>query len=1779
MLLLAAACRAQIPGQPVPQFNGTMYAAGFGQWVLPQGSSPISGTILWPATTCAVSTNGVTFELQAGMPIRILDANPSQNEVTTISSVTLSSGECIVAAPMKYTHTTYSVGSGSAGLQEAIDYAQANQLATAVKLTADWWAQGGTAAMIGSASGTTAIQVVDVTKAPWNWYAWNGTKYALVPVGGGATLPASGVVCASSTTTGVACSSAQLVGAANLSPTTAFVSALIPPVAGDVTGTIGATSVVQLHFGTTALALGTTAPSTTAPYLGLSGGVLTGLAAPSGGCASGSNCIVNNPTGSQNVVQPAGTSLNANILSGRMYADQYSATTGIATAAGNCNAQQTTNYSGCTIFVPPTYANTENPQGWGATYPYGGQVAGTTLPSGSAVYDERNGTWQAVFHNPFSPVPDSATGMNVAVFEDAPWITNHNFGSNSPTTLRAALNVYAGGANFDNYFNGIPEYTYGRYYWLTNFVDENWSSGQDFGFNVTLKKHGVGDTVGLFESITCDGGVNTSTDEGCEGTDENISEDPNVFTGSITAVSGNTVTVNASIGGGTQGQDRLLVDTAATKTISGPSFAVASNASAQVPNSVTDTTASYPVSTMIELCYPGSDNGAGGSTACTAGNAPTGYIPPQALSTTAFSPATSITANVVASYTGLPTGFCTSANLQSSNSAAACYMAASGNGCLTSSEEYETVAYTYNATAQTITLNNLRFPHSNGMVFATGGLCGYAVEDESSIYSGGGTNGRISEVYPIEGSISANTIYYITQRTNEGYGLQTLGQNAGGSNTGQLCFSATGSNYALNGSVVSFNLSTPSGFINPFASFNGLTLTQNTANATYNGSYPVTWTGGNSFTYQPGTTPSGTAPTTGTVSYCNASYKIYPAARVFDVYNTANNTVDGTFHLYPVPATTAYAVGDPVMEPHYQQMQVKGNHVAITRYQPEEYYGPGDFTLQYQGLLHGIGSGLLINNTSATNAYLGFGGTYTSGMIGYQLSGMWNEGLELDGPPTDSAINIPFCRPSPIGCSSPLSNFNLFKFPPLPNGNPNYDYDALNYDPNYESGDRTDYTGRLYFLNNQFGLSAVNGAGSFGTFQAGYLVADQSATAPTVSTSNVVTTPLTNTPANAPSIVGTAGTGLETYYLVGHGAAGGSTLPYLVGGCVSGGVSYSVCNAPNTLSPTNEVLICAFHNPGFASYDVYKGGTSQLLGSANAPNGATYGQPANYFCVADQGQATTAQNAPTVNDTGQGKFAQITDLGAENAPVVGTGTTGKLIATTLSSLNTFLTGLSGCGTSGNLYSPGSAGCVAPTASTATQRGVNAVTDEGFVAGGTTDNSSKLQAWLNGLSASGSHELWVPCGTYLFAAGSTTDANGVTIIGEGTASENANGCVIFEQTMAAPLIWFDGSGQQLQGPRIENISFKGSGTMGEIGLRFSDYQNMQLRNVGLTNYTGAEYTTGTVAVTNGSTTLTGTSTVWTASMVPGMFSVGGLFQQVCGFTSATALTLCSAWQGPTNSAASYAIDTGIGILMDGGVSFTQYGDVYSLRGYNNRMAVMSLGGSSGSQGVSRVKFHSGNLQCNRVPDSMALNTGAFTDTILWAVASNNCAVHVNIEESHAMDIRGANFENDGTATVVPTCNAGTASQSCMVGVYVNGASATNTYANIIADDTFSGMGNAIQLGPNAYRTQVKTINYTDGGNTNDLVLPGTGSAADHTTITEGNMPQYDRAGTLTLATGTATHTFAGGPEGAAYPAAPFCTAVDTTAPGTAAYATTTTTVLTLHGTGSDVLQWHCDRNGQ
>ena len=75
----------------------------------------------------------------------------------------------------------------------------------------------------------------------------------------------------------------------------------------------------------------------------------------------------------------------------------------------------------------------------------------------------------------------------------------------------------------------------------------------------------------------------------------------------------------------------------------------------------------------------------------------------------------------------------------------------------------------------------------------------------------------------------------------------------------------------------------------------------------------------------------------------------------------------------------------------------------------------------------------------------------------------------------------------------------------------------------------------------------------------------------------------------------------------------------------------------------------------------------------------------------------------------------------------------------------------------------------------------------------------------------------------------------------------------------------------------------------------------------------DYSTGTVTVTDGSTTITGSGTIFTPAMVGRWFTVTdtsvpgqGYWYRVASYSSATVITLETFWQGTTTAGASYRI---------------------------------------------------------------------------------------------------------------------------------------------------------------------------------------------------------------------------------------------------------------------------------
>lgn len=783
--------------------------------------------------------------------------------------------------------------------------------------------------------------------------------------------------------------------------------------------------------------------------------------------AEAMNVISSVPRATQAVQQPAGSNLAVNIFQGSYYASQFqtgSMNNGISNLMNstNCSTSSPNGQSGCTVYVDPTYENNEKPQGYGA-YIFGDNTQNMPWPMDTHAHDTRNGVTADYYENPFSKVPPQSAGQTITSAISLDYQKWPSYNGNAAGSEYVQTTDYAGGYNFDNYFGyGQPEYFFKTYYDNLYLASTNYTSGQQEAFQNLVNCHGVGDCLAMTTQVTCDGGVNTANDEGCHGGDFTVREDPALYRGTVTAaaaVGTTVVATNGTAGQGTEGQDRQLLDTNPAVVITGTSITGyggssatgPSGNSAVNPDSATDSNANFPVSTMVQLCYAGSNNGVGGAAGCTAGNQPTGFIP---SAPNMINPASSVVTNVVASYTatspqtGLPAGFCTPTTLQSSNPAGSCYLPPTGTACITDQEEYETVNYTYDSSSQQVTLLNLRFPHMNGLYFAHGGLCGYGVESQADVFSGDSNNNGISQVFPVEGSPNSTTFYYVSQRTNLGYTQPVLGIsneiNGGSTEGGGECFSLNISLTQLQSDnhtvLVASNLPFNSG--EDLSPINGMTLTINTPNATYNGKYVVRWgvvnANANEFSYYLPTTPTGTAPSSGTASFCNTNYKLYPAVRVNSVLNTATNRVDGTMTTMPLPI--AFASGDTVMEAHYPWIiTAHDSGRGVNQFLPRMYNGGALYGMSYNYLLSGRPFvGFQINNNTDQDRYLGYGGTHIQPGVGYDLGGDWYDSFVANQAPEEAVIKVGSCKPGPIGCNNANSNINVLMMP---------DNQVLNYDP------------------------------------------------------------------------------------------------------------------------------------------------------------------------------------------------------------------------------------------------------------------------------------------------------------------------------------------------------------------------------------------------------------------------------------------------------------------------------------------------------------------------------------------------------------------------------------------------------------------------------------------------------------------------------------------------------------------------------------------------------------
>ncbi len=709
----------------------------------------------------------------------------------------------------------------------------------------------------------------------------------------------------------------------------------------------------------------------TAPLQAADKGYVDGQIAGLSGGAGGSVKLL--PQATQVVTQPPNTQLDVNNLNGALYASQYAngaGNNGIANAAASADCT-----NGCDIQVEQTYPVTET-------------VNATALNNSTQVQDHRGGSEQENYFNPNT----SGNGINVAhtinltSTQSAPQVYATEPGGQQFWTGLAINSVgLTGGSNeFPEAIQGVAPY-FKTTYTALNLTGKYTTPGQHVLSGSSQNCYGVGDCVmsGLY--MTSSGGIRDDADEGAHLFDLIVAEDTSVFGGTCSTgcTTGSTVVQVATTSGpGTQGEGRYMIDKNPAKVLTGGSVISGSAVVGSLP-AANFTGTSFPVSVLLQ----------------TAQTIPT--------SAGAIAPGT---VTVPISTSSVPAGYQTSTAALPSSSGVACVsdvLTGSGNP-----SNFETAAYTV-VDGSHLSLN-LHRPHATGAAVAVGGLCGYGLEQTVDTTAG------IRQVFPVIGSTSGTSLFYA------GGGTSVVGQNS------------TTSGFA-NASAVLTSLVRASGVVTvteasalPF-DINGLNVTvSGAADASYNGTFPVTSTSRTTFTYVQAGANSSTSG--GTASYLNGSYMLYPMAEVLGVYNPATKAVDGLMTL--AANTVAWAAGDAVEIPHYFQEEVAGDTEFITQYLPRP-VRTTQAGISYGGLTGSALNGWVIHNETGASAYFGNGGTHVPPGAALGVTGIWNDSLEAQAG--ESAVVKVHCNSH--GCDRWNSGYDLFQM------DTSGGLDEMNYSP------------------------------------------------------------------------------------------------------------------------------------------------------------------------------------------------------------------------------------------------------------------------------------------------------------------------------------------------------------------------------------------------------------------------------------------------------------------------------------------------------------------------------------------------------------------------------------------------------------------------------------------------------------------------------------------------------------------------------------------------------------
>jgi trimeric autotransporter adhesin len=683
------------------------------------------------------------------------------------------------------------------------------------------------------------------------------------------------------------------------------------------------------------------------------------------------------PIATQTVTQPVGTQLQVNNLNGDEYASQYVTglgNNGIANALASSDCA-----SGCNLKVEHSYTSPENY--FASTWNSGN--------GGTHMEDSRNGQRRDTFLNPTSPLGNgedagqvidvTTTRSSTAEFAAG--------GSGEPSSFGLVIKHegLTGGSNlFPQSIENVP-------YFKTNYNAVNETGtyntmGQHVLNSGVINCYGVGDCLIGSQFINASGGFRDEADEGAHPMDLQIREDSAVFQGvcSQGCTTGSTVvTVAASSAAGTQGEGRYLIDKNPAKIITA---GVLTGGSGQVGGGPGPTASfsgtNFPVSVFLATAQ---------TITSQANNVAPGTV------------------TVAIATSGVAAGFATNTAAVPGSSGVACV---ADEPFSVAPHNYEMATYTVvDGTHLQMTLNKV---HRSGATIAFGGLCGFGLEQTVD------TAGAIRQVFPVIGSFSATGLYYAGGLTSI-VGLQN-------NNSAFLNVSLQIAAIARNNGAVAV---TTAG--NLPVDVNGLTMTiSGVADQSYNGSFTVTSTGPNTFTYAQ--TGANSTSTGGTAAKLTGGYVLYPMAEVLGVFDAAAKSVDGQLTL--APNTAAWAANDPVEEPHYYQERVFADitFVGQTTPRPTLAQAAG---VQYEGNVGPGLTGWMINNAVTASNYLGNGGTHTEPFAAYSSLGIWRRTMDVQAG--DESVFSVHCNSH--GCGRWNSGYNLFQLDSSAGG------DTISYQP------------------------------------------------------------------------------------------------------------------------------------------------------------------------------------------------------------------------------------------------------------------------------------------------------------------------------------------------------------------------------------------------------------------------------------------------------------------------------------------------------------------------------------------------------------------------------------------------------------------------------------------------------------------------------------------------------------------------------------------------------------